>query len=172
MGVKHWCRRKWQWLYIKMLKEKAPAEYIARGWAIGMFFGCTIPFGFQLLLSIPVSFLLKGSKIGATLGTLITNQLTIFIIYPAQCYVGDLILGGNVGYGEIKDAMFEVLKKQDYDTLFGLGWELVAAFFVGGLLLATVMTPLTYFGVLNAVMRYRKLRAEHAARKIIAREEI
>ena len=61
---------------MKIVREKASPEYIARGWAIGMFFGCLIPFGFQLICSIPAAFILKGSKIGATLGTLLTNPVS------------------------------------------------------------------------------------------------
>ena len=88
--------------YNKIVGEQASAEYIARGWAIGMFWGCICPFGFQLLCSIPSSFLLKGSKIGATLGTFITNHFSIFVIYPLQCYVGCLLIGRPVGYADIK----------------------------------------------------------------------
>ena len=40
-----------------------------------------------------------------------------------------------------------------------MGWDLVAAFFAGGLLWAAVMTPLTYFGVRQLVVRYRRIRA-------------
>ena len=63
MSIKSTIRRWWLKLYTKMVGEKATPEYIARGWAIGMFYGCMIPFGFQLMLSIPTSFALKGSKI-------------------------------------------------------------------------------------------------------------
>ena len=75
-----WIRRQWQRLREKILGEKATPEFIARGWAIGMFYGCAIPFGFQLILSIPTAILLKGSKIGATIATFVTNHFTIFII--------------------------------------------------------------------------------------------
>ena len=78
MNLKKTLRRSWGRLYHKMVREKASPEYIARGWAIGMFYGCLAPFGTQLLLSIPTSFLLKGSKIGATFGTLLTNHFTVF----------------------------------------------------------------------------------------------
>jgi len=84
--MKRWFFRKWIALYSRIIHEKATPEYIARGWAVGMFFGCLAPFGMQLILSVPTAFLLKGSKIGATIGTLLTNHFTIFLIYPVQCY--------------------------------------------------------------------------------------
>ena len=48
MTLKKWIRQKYLFLYSKILKEKATPEYIARGWAIGMFYGCLVPFGLQL----------------------------------------------------------------------------------------------------------------------------
>ncbi len=158
MKTVHWLKVKLRLLYRKIVREKASPEYIARGWAIGMFYGCLIPFGLQLACSIPTAFLLKGSKIGATLGTLLTNHFTIFIIYPAQCYVGSKIMGGTLTYEKIESTMAAVLENQDYQTLWSLGWDLVAAFFIGGLLLTLIMTPITYFGVLAMVRSFRRRR--------------
>ena len=128
--------------YNKIVGEQASAEYIARGWAIGMFWGCI--------------FLLKGSKIGATLGTFITNHFSIFVIYPLQCYVGCLLIGRPVGYADIKSAMGKVISEQSYEALMGTGVDLAIGFFVGGALLAAIMTPITYFGVKHMVNSYRR----------------
>ena len=154
-GISRWFLR----FYVKMVREKASPEYIARGWAIGMFYGCAIPFGLQLILSIPTSFVLRGSKIGATLGTLITNHVTVFFIYPLQCYVGSLFLPGNSNFAEIRESMLKVAEQQSFSSLLELTGRLVASFFVGGILFAAIMTPLTYWGVLKLVnaRRERKL---------------
>jgi len=160
MKLKRYLRRKMLSLYITIVKEKASPQYIARGWAIGMFFGCLSPFGMQLVLSIPAAFLLKGSKIGATLGTLLTNHFTIFFIYPAQCYVGSRLLGGTLSYSAIKTAMEDVLREQSHAELMKIGGELVAAFFLGGAILTVIMTPLTYCTVKKLVIRYRGRNAE------------
>lgn len=145
-------------MYNHIVKEKASPEYIARGWAIGMFYGCLIPFGFQLICSIPTAFLLKGSKIGATFGTLITNHFTIFIIYPIQCLVGNHLIGGDLSYAAVNDALKNVLKLQNYNALLDLGRDLLISFFVGGALLALIMTPVTYFIVRNMVITHRRHR--------------
>ena len=145
-------------LYAKILREKADAKYIARGWAIGMFCGCFFPFGTQLLISIPASFIMRGSKIGATLGTLLTNHVTVFFIYPLQCYVGDRLMGGHLSWEQIRSAMENVLAKQSFDSLFALGWHLTTAFFIGGAILTAIMTPLTYVGVKNLVEKRRARR--------------
>lgn len=148
-------RRMWLRMYMKMVREKASPEYIARGWAIGMFYGCLIPFGFQLICSIPTSFLLKGSKIGAAVGTFFTNHFSIFIIYPVQCWVGNKLMGGNLTYDATVKAMSDVIKKQSYEALLSLGWELVIAFFIGGALLTAIMTPITYVIVKRLVIAFR-----------------
>jgi len=138
-----------------MVGEEASSSYIARGWAIGMFFGCSIPFGVQLMLSIPCAFILKGSKIGATIGTFITNHFSIFIIYPLQTYGGAKLIGLPLSYDDIKSAMMEVIEKQNYETLLSLGVDIAIAFAVGGLVMALVFTPITYFGVKYLVDKYR-----------------
>ena len=165
MSLKSTIKRWWIRIYTKMVTEKATPEYIARGWAIGMFYGCLIPFGFQLVLSIPTSFALKGSKIGAVLGTLITNHFTIFIIYPLQCYAGNRIIGGSIHFADVQKAMANVIQNQDYSTLLGMSVDLVVSFFVGGALLTAIMTPLTYFGVKLLVSSRQKSKAKRMKTK-------
>lgn len=155
MKIFSYIKEKFKLLYNKMVGEEASSSYIARGWAIGMFFGCSIPFGIQLMLSIPCAFILKGSKIGATIGTFITNHFSIFIIYPLQTYGGAKLIGLPLSYDDIKSAMMEVIEKQNYETLLSLGVDIAIAFAVGGLVMALVFTPITYFGVKYLVDKYR-----------------
>ena len=162
MSKKIYLKRKMLKLYAKIVREKADSKYIARGWAIGMFCGCLIPFGLQLIVSIPASFVLRGSKIGATVGTLLTNHFTVFIIYPVQCYVGNLIMGSPFSWGDVQNAMNSVLKEQSFESLWALGWQVVCAFFIGGAILTAIMTPLTYMGVKKFVEKRRNRKASKA----------
>ncbi len=157
---------KWTWLRFRarMVRERKPPTFIARGWAIGMFYGCTIPFGFQLILSIPTAILLKGSKVGATLGTFVTNHFTIFVIYPAQCWAGNKVLEAFgcdvVSVSTIVDELMRIgsmsmLSGEFWSALGHLGGGVMASFFIGGGLLALVCVPLTYWGVLRSVQRRR-----------------
>ena len=155
LGFGTYIKRKYLAICARIVREPASPEYIARGWAIGMFYGCAIPFGFQLLLSIPTAFLLRSSKIGATAGTLITNHFTIFIIYPAQCFIGNRLIGGELSYQDICTALSGVFAEESYQELFMIGGELIASFFIGGAVLAAVFTPLTYLGVKSLVLRRR-----------------
>lgn len=156
----NWLKRKGLRLYIRIVREKKPPEFIARGWAVGMFIGCAVPFGFQLVISVPLAIWLKGSRVGAVLGTLITNPFTIFIIYPFQSWVADqLLLGGNLSYSRLAQTEW------DFETVMALGAETFEAFILGGVMLALVMTPLTYLTVLKIVRRYRAHALKRGGRR-------
>lgn len=166
MTFRRWLKHKRIWLYSKIVRDSGSPESVARGWAIGMFIGCTVPFGAQLVVSVPLAIFMKASKVGAVVGTFITNHFTIFFIYPAQVWVGSRLAGGSLGYAQIKEVMGRVVEEQSWDSLLALGGELTAAFFIGGFVLALMCTPVTYFAVLRSVRlhRARRGRRENALR--------
>lgn len=139
-----------RWLRQQIVTEKATPEYIAGGWALGMFIGCAIPFGIQLVISVPLSFFLKVSKIGATVGTLITNPVTILFIYPAQTWVVYRLIWGCRGYSLPKEWTWEAVKALSGPVMF--------SFFLGGLILALILTPITYWSVKHLVVAHRRRR--------------
>lgn len=144
--------------YKKAVLDKGTPEYIAKGWALGMFCGLAIPFGAQLMFSIPLSFLLKCSKIGATLGTLVTNHVTIFVIYPFQCWVGNKLIGGDLSFAHMQEVMQGVIESGELETLLKLGVQLVISFFLGGFLFAFIAAPPTYFITKKLVILFRAAR--------------
>ena len=151
--------------YNKAVREKGTPEYVARGWAIGMFIGFAVPFGLQLLISIPLAFLLKGSKLGAAVGTLATNHFTIFIIYPFQCWLGGWLIGSPLSLTEISAQLDAVFRNRDYETLFCLGKNLIISFFTGGFLLAFITTPICYYLVKYLVIQYRLANEQRRLKK-------
>ena len=159
-------RRLFRYYYNKAVREQGTPEYVARGWAIGMFIGFAVPFGLQLMVSVPLAFLLKGSKLGSVVGTLATNHFTIFIIYPFQCWLGSHLIGNPLSFADISSKMEQVIENQDYETLFGLGKDIIAAFFIGGFLLAFISTPICYFVVKNMVIQYRLNKEKRRLKKL------
>ena len=151
----------------KMVRDPLPPEDIAAGWALGVFVGCAIPFGLQLIISIPLAMMMRVSKIGATLGTFITNPITIFFIYPAQTFVVNrLLFGGSLTFAKLvekcaclKDPLHHL------PEVMSLGAEVMVSFFLGGFLLAIVMTPIAYFTVKRIVVRGRAFRLMLAKRR-------
>lgn len=132
----------------KMVRDPLPPEDVAAGWALGMFVGCSVPFGLQLLVSIPLALMMRVSKVGATLGTLITNPVTIFFIYPAQTWVMYNII---FGHRELK----ELPTQWTWASVRALGTDVLVSFLLGGLALALILSPITYFAVKRFVMRHR-----------------
>ena len=143
-------RSYWHDLWAKMVKDPLPPEDVAAGWALGMFIGCSIPFGLQLVVSVPLAIMMRVSKVGATVGTLITNPVTIFFIYPAQTWVMYNILFGNREMGELPTEWTR-------ESVMALSGPVIISFFLGGLALALILSPITYFIVKRIVIRYRKL---------------
>ena len=150
-------------VYFRFLKRKIardplPPEDIAAGWALGMFIGCAIPFGMQLVISIPLAMMMRVSKLGATLGTFITNPVSIFFIYPAQTFlVNRLLFKGSLTYAKLAETEWSWM------AVRRLGAEVMASFFLGGFLFAIVLTPITYFVVKRFVVRTRARRERRKA---------
>ena len=140
----YWCD-----LREKMVGDPLPPEDVAAGWALGMFIGCSVPFGLQLIVSVPLAIMMRVSKIGATVATLITNPLTIFFIYPAQTWAMYNILFGNREMGELPTEWTR-------ESVMALSGPVIISFFLGGLALALILSPITYFIVKRIVIRHRK----------------
>ena len=144
-------RSYWQGLKAKMVRDPLPPEDVAAGWALGMFIGCAIPFGLQLVVSVPLALMMRVSKVGAALGTLITNPVTIFFIYPAQTWVMYNLLFGNREMGELPTEWTR-------SSVMAMSGPVIISFFLGGLALALILSPITYFVVKRIVIRYRSIR--------------
>ncbi|MFA7229964.1 MAG: DUF2062 domain-containing protein [Victivallaceae bacterium] len=153
--------------YYKLVKQSGEPEYLARGVAIGLAVGFFIPFGLQLAVAIPLSFLFKAAKIPAIAFTFVTNQLTIFFIYPIQCFVGGYLIANPFEYAEIREMFVEVLKKQSFEELFALGGQIVTAFFAGGALFALMSAIPGYFIALWMVKRHRLHKEEKRQQKLL-----
>ena len=142
----------WRDLKAKMVADPMSPDRVAAGWALGMFIGCAVPFGLQLVVSIPLALMMRVSKVGATVGTLVTNPLTIFFIYPAQTWVMFNLLFGHREMGELP-------KEWTRETVMAMSGPVIASFFLGGLLLALILSPITYFIVKRIVVKYRTVKS-------------
>ena len=133
----------------KMVRDPLPPESVAAGWALGVFIGFAIPFGLQLLVSVPLALMMRVSKVGATLGTFVTNPATIFFLYPAQTWVVYNLVFGSREMGELPT-------EWTLQTVMALSGPVIISFFLGGLVLAMVLSPITYHVVKQIVIRQRR----------------
>ena len=118
-------------------------QKIALGLAIGVFWGIMPTFGFAILFSLPTALLLKGNRLAAILGTFIANPLTIPFFYPFGYKIGQLILKTTP-----LPFSWDLFK---LESLLNLSKSLL----VGNFLLAIGLALLTYFLVLQIIIRYR-----------------
>jgi uncharacterized protein len=84
------------WVWIRgLVKVKDTPEALARGLAVGFFFGVSFFWGLQILLAVLASYLVRGNKVVAAAVTAVSNPLTTLPLYSLCYFVGHLILGGN-----------------------------------------------------------------------------
>ena len=137
----------------KMVRDPLPPEDVAAGWALGVFVGFSIPFGLQPLVSVPLALMMRVSKIGATVGTFVTNPATIFFVYPAQTWAVYNLVFGNRDMGELPTEWTR-------QAVMSYSGSVIISFFLGGLALALVFSPITYHVVKHIVIRYRRRKKE------------
>lgn len=168
--------------YYRIMKQPGTPDSLARGVAIGLFIGFIIPFGFQMIVALPLAVLLKARKLPAVVGTWVTNHFTIGVIYPLQCYLGSVLLGHPLSVDKIKDkfgAFFTRLGEIEgvgwrqsvslsFKALFDLGDDIVVPFFVGGAVLGAVCAALGYFATYGMILRFRAGRKRKLNRKLSA----
>jgi uncharacterized protein len=72
------------WL-LKLVNVRDTPEALARGLAIGFFFGVSFFWGLQILLAVLFSHLVRGNKVVAGAMTAVSNPLTSLPLY-SLCY--------------------------------------------------------------------------------------
>ena len=126
-------------------QEGTPGER-ARGLAVGIFSGCFPLFGFQIVLGILLSTLVKGNRLLAASGTWISNPMTYLPLFWFNYNVGCFFLGSIPGDGNYGAINASILWNKSY--LF-----LIRIFFgstIVGSISSLVAGSLFYF-----LLRYR-----------------
>ena len=70
-------------------------EALARGLAVGVFFGASFFWGLQIALAVLVAHLVRGNKVVAAAMTAVSNPLTNLPLYGLSYLVGHLLIGGQ-----------------------------------------------------------------------------
>lgn len=129
-------------------RTEASPRFLARGMAVGVFIGCFPFFGLQIVFSVFLAALLRGSKVLAAAGTWISNPFTSLPLYLFNYEVGRVILGQSRTLSSlIQLSSWQSLLQTSSDLLISL---MVGSFLVGGI------TGLASYGLtLRLVRRWR-----------------
>ena len=137
----------------KLVRLDDSPERIARGLAIGVFWGIIPTFGFAILFSLPTAVFLRANKLAAILGTFVVNPLTLAFIYSSGYKIGHLIL--RTPSLPFSWKIFSI------DSLLNLGKSLL----VGNALLAISTALITYYLAFKIISTYKRKR--HAKQLLI-----
>lgn len=177
---RRWWRQFRVMYHRKVLRQAGDPGYIARGVALGLIIGWVIPMGFQIVLVLPLAFVLKAAKVPAIVFTFVSNHFTVIFLYPLQCWLGSLVLRNGLSFGELTEmtgkivaALKDASMREAWQEFSKFSWQVISSFFVGGLLLGVPSALIGYYVTLNLVRRYRKFREARHERKALSegREE-
>jgi hypothetical protein len=123
-------------------------ESIARGAAVGFFFGLSLAWGVQVFLAVGAAHLVRGNKAVAALLTAISNPLTSPALYSFCYVVGAVMMGGLPDV----PALHTLTSLQDVTAL---GREVLLGLLVGTTVVGALGVAPTYLLVLQGVRRAR-----------------
>jgi len=129
-----------EWLagfYRRFVSLRGDPRHISLGFAIGVFIGATPTIPFHTTLVLAAAALFRQHLSAAYLGSwLISNPLTIPVLYVSQYEAGRLLLG--------MERCTLVLPDYSLASVAGLGWEILLPLQIGGLLFAPVFALPAY----------------------------
>ncbi len=151
-----------RFIYYKILRIQASPEMIARGCAIGIFFGCMPIIPMQTTLSLFFAMISSSSKTGAALGTLITNPVTIFPFYYSYYKIGGYLLGTDVRFSISNFNIIDLIESSP---------DLCKAMLLGGFLVAVPFAIVTYFLVLRLIHTYQLRKQAYITKRELKKME-
>ena len=139
-----------------LVRVKDTPEALARGLAIGFFFGVSFFWGLQIALAVLVSHLVRGNKVVAAAATAVSNPLTSLPLYSLCYLVGHLLIGG-------KDTIPDFAKIHTIQDFLALGPHFFITMLVGTTIIGGVGAVILYFSsnrVLGALRRWHARKGD------------
>lgn len=140
----------------KVLSVRDSPEALARGLAIGFFFGVSVCWGLQALLAVGGAWLLRGNKVVAAAMTAVSNPLTSLPLYGACLAVGRVLVGGD-------GALPDLAALRSLDALAALGPGLLRAMLAGTTAVGLVGGAALYVGAGRLLPALRRRRGRPLA---------
>ena len=143
-----------RYMYLRIVRIKAPSESIALGLALGVFSGCLPFLSLQMVIAVALALIFRASKIAAALGTWWTNPFNWPLVFPLFYMLGRFFVPGEVVSLRVADLMDLGLLE-----LFQRGWKWMLITTLGGVIVGIPLAICTYFFTLRAVRIYHDSRA-------------
>lgn len=169
----------YMWHRLRRLPDRP--HRIGRGMAAGLGFSCTPFFGFHLLGSALVAWLIGGNIIAAFLGTFIVNPVTGPLVAISAVTLGRWILGSpgelsaHVIVEELAQSSGEIWnnllaaftdRTAHWGHLEVFFHEIYLPFVVGGAVLGVVLGVITHYITVSIVHAYQEHRSRQMAQRI------
>jgi len=151
-----------KYLYLRLARLRGHPHDLALGMALGVFAGSMPILPFQTALALFLAFVFRASKITAALGTWVSNPFNWYFLYYYSYKIGAWMLGLPATSGVFHSVMASIHRGEDAWTVFngivGAGGGFMAAFLLGGLVLAVVSSIPSYFMFLRIFEYFRAYR--------------
>jgi uncharacterized protein len=135
-----------------LVKVRDTPEALARGLAVGFFFGVSFFWGLQIALAVLVAYLIRGNKVVAAAMTTVSNPLTTLPLYTLCYLVGHLLIGGE-------DSLPDFRQLHSIQGFLDLGPHFFATMLVGTTVIGLVGSVVVYFSsnrLLGALRRWHR----------------
>lgn len=134
--------------YDRFLSLNGDPRAIAMGMAVGIFIGVTPTIPFHTALIVLWGLTWKHNLTAAYLGSwLISNPLTIPILYLSQYELGRYLLGMTYAH--------PVLTDYSLKSILSMGWQITLPLMTGGIIMAPFFAIPAYFMTYRMVLSLR-----------------
>ncbi len=140
----------------RLLAIRDTPEAMARGLAVGFFFGVSFLWGLQIALAVLVAHVVRGNKVLAGALTAVSNPLTSLPLYGLCYWLGQWVIGGSA-------ALPDLGSLHSVRDVMALGPHFFLAMFVGSTIVGLVGAIALYF---SANRIFASLRRWHARRTL------
>lgn len=152
-------RRGLRYLYLRFIRLPATPASIARGFAIGVFWGMfTLP-GVQTVSAVLTAALFRSDKLAAAAGTWLSNPLTSIPMTILNFEIGRRLLGRE-------PIEFSVDHLRSIEGVSELGSDFATSYLLGCLVAGLVAAPVFYLlGLPLLEAQQRRVAARRAVRR-------
>ncbi len=130
---------------------------IALGIATGIFIAWTPTVGFQMALTLLLSWLLGANKLAGLPFVWVSNPFTMFFIYYPNYLLGKSILGGKYPNADFIEAInwsgnwIEKIQSWWAET-----WKVFEPLWLGSIIAGVILGTIVYFVTYRSIVAYRK----------------